>query len=97
MSRPKHFSKNLILLLIIAIPCTMAMVAAPSETSLVQTSCSRCHSLKRVCKKLGKSQNAWEKTLTRMQSKGAGITDTQITPVAAFLSKSDTATSGFCN
>ena len=96
MTTPKHVSRICTLLIIMALPCSLAMVAAPSETSLVQASCSRCHSLNRVCKKLGQSQKAWEKTITRMQSKGAGITDSQITPVAAFLSQNDTTTSGLC-
>ena len=97
MSTPKHFSRTLILLLVLALPLTMAMVAAPSETSLVKASCARCHSLSRVCKKLGQNEQAWQKTLTRMQAKGAAITDSQIPTVAAFLSTTDSKASGFCD
>jgi len=97
MINPKNFSKYAILLLMLLMPLTMAMVAAPSEPSLVEASCQGCHSLKKVCKKMGQSETAWAKTLKRMQNKGSGLTDNQNTLLAAFLSKTNAKTSGLCN
>ena len=100
MLSPKRIAHSTLPLLIVLFlfTLTMAMAAAapPSQTTLVQSSCQRCHSLKRVCNKLGQDQKSWATTLNRMQKKGSGLSDTQNTLLATFLSGSDAATAEFC-
>ena len=42
--------------------------------ALVQTQCSRCHTLERICTNLGvKSKDEWQVTVERMLGKGAAL------------------------
>lgn len=43
----------------------------------LQQVCTKCHSLERVCLKLGAEQGAWEKTLNKMNRYGANLDDSQ--------------------
>ncbi len=54
--------------------------------NLVNTVCASCHTLDRVKNKVG-DQDAWTATVTRMQGKGADLTDAQVPVVAEYLSR----------
>ena len=55
-------------------------------TNLVTTVCASCHTLDRVKNKMGDS-DAWTATVTRMQGKGADLTDAQVPVVVEFLAR----------
>lgn len=63
--------------------------AGPSHNEaapLIKTSCTRCHSLTRICNKLGKNDRAyWDKTVTRMMGKGASLQDKNKNQVVDYL------------
>ena len=54
--------------------------------NLVNTVCASCHSLDRVKNKVG-DKDAWTATVTRMQGKGADLTDEQVPVVADYLTR----------
>jgi len=54
--------------------------------NLVNTVCSSCHSLDRVNNKKG-DKDEWTTTVTRMQGKGADLTDAQVPLVVEYLTK----------
>ena len=54
--------------------------------NLVNTVCATCHSLDRVKNKVG-DKDAWTATVTRMQGKGADLTDEQVPVVAEYLTR----------
>jgi len=54
--------------------------------NLVNTVCASCHTLDRVKNKVG-DKDAWTATVTRMQEKGADLTDAQVPVVAEYLSR----------
>jgi hypothetical protein len=54
--------------------------------NLVNTVCASCHSLDRVKNKTA-DKDGWTTTVTRMQEKGAGITDEQVPVVVEFLTR----------
>jgi len=54
--------------------------------NLVNTVCASCHTLDRVNNKKGDSE-AWRATVTRMQGKGADLTDAQVPQVVEYLTK----------
>ncbi len=54
--------------------------------NLVNTVCASCHSLDRVKNKMGDS-DAWTTTVTRMQGKGADLTDAQVPVVVEYLTR----------
>ena len=68
--------------------------AAPAGTagsdavtaSLVNTVCASCHTLDRVNNKKADSE-AWTTTVTRMQGKGADLTDAQVPLVVEYLAR----------
>lgn len=42
--------------------------------ALIASSCTRCHGMDKICKKLGKKDRKnWDKTVTRMIKKGADL------------------------
>src|SRR5262249_58309088 len=55
-------------------------------TNLVNTACAACHTLDRVKNKVG-DKDAWTTTVTRMQGKGAALTDEQVPVVVEFLTR----------
>ena len=54
--------------------------------NLVNTVCTSCHTLDRVKNKTGDS-DAWTATVTRMQGKGADLTDAQVPVVVEYLTR----------
>jgi hypothetical protein len=54
--------------------------------NLVNTVCTSCHTLDRVKNKMGDS-DAWTATVTRMQGKGADLTDAQVPLVVEYLTR----------
>jgi hypothetical protein len=54
--------------------------------NLVNTVCASCHTLDRVNNKTG-DKDAWTATVTRMQGKGADLTDAQVPSVVEYLTK----------
>jgi len=54
--------------------------------NLVNTVCASCHTLDRVKNKMGDS-DAWTATVTRMQGKGADLTDAQVPVVVEYLTR----------
>ena len=52
----------------------------------MNTVCASCHTLDRVNNKKGDSE-AWRTTVTRMQGKGADLTDAQVPQVVEYLTK----------
>jgi hypothetical protein len=54
--------------------------------NIVNTVCASCHSLDRVKNKMGDS-DAWTATVTRMQGKGADLTDAQVPLVVEYLTR----------
>jgi len=57
-----------------------------AATNLVNTVCASCHTLDRVKNKTA-DQDAWTTTVTRMQGKGAALTDQQVPLVVEFLTR----------
>jgi hypothetical protein len=54
--------------------------------NLVNTVCASCHTLDRVKNKVA-DKDAWTTTVTRMQAKGAGLTDEQVPVVVEYLTR----------
>jgi hypothetical protein len=54
--------------------------------NIVNTVCASCHTLDRVKNKMGDS-DAWTATVTRMQGKGADLTDAQVPVVVEYLTR----------
>lgn len=54
--------------------------------NLVNTVCASCHSLDRVKNKTA-DKDGWTATVTRMQEKGANLTDEQVPVVAEYLTR----------
>ena len=54
--------------------------------NIVNTVCASCHTLDRVKNKMGDS-DAWTATVTRMQGKGADLTDAQVPLVVEYLTR----------
>ena len=55
-------------------------------TNLVTTVCASCHTLDRVKNKVA-DKDGWTATVTRMQEKGADLTDAQVPVVVEFLAR----------
>jgi photosynthetic reaction center cytochrome c subunit len=55
-------------------------------TNLVNTVCASCHTLDRVKNKMA-DKDGWTTTVTRMQGKGAGLSDEQVPVVVEFLAR----------
>jgi len=54
--------------------------------NIVNTVCASCHSLDRVKNKMA-DKDGWTTTVTRMQGKGADVTDAQVPVVVEYLSR----------
>jgi mono/diheme cytochrome c family protein len=54
--------------------------------NLVNTVCASCHTLDRVKNKMG-DKDPWTTTVTRMQGKGADLTDAQVPVVVEYLTR----------
>jgi cytochrome c5 len=77
-------------------PLFMAAPFAMDQASIVTSSCNRCHSLKRICAKVGTDQKNWQTILKRMQNKGSGLSDQENTALVGFLSSGSAKDVGFC-
>jgi hypothetical protein len=55
-------------------------------TNLVNTVCASCHTLDRVKNKMA-DKDGWTTTVTRMQEKGADLTDAQVPVVVEYLTR----------
>ncbi|MBI9110537.1 hypothetical protein [Maridesulfovibrio ferrireducens] len=56
-------------------------------SGLIVAKCASCHSLKRVCRALGKKDLAqWQKTNERMVKKGMTVTDEELVRINKYLS-----------
>ena len=77
-------------------PFFMGAPSAMDQGSIVTSSCNRCHSLKRICAKVGTDQKNWQSTLKRMQNKGSGLSDQENTALVGFLSSGSAKDVGFC-
>ncbi|SDL11449.1 hypothetical protein SAMN05660337_2131 [Maridesulfovibrio ferrireducens] len=65
------------------------VTSAQSEdcSGLIVAKCASCHSLKRVCRALGKKDLAqWQKTNERMVKKGMTVTDAELADINKYLS-----------
>ncbi|SME89876.1 hypothetical protein [Desulfovibrio gilichinskyi] len=64
----------------------MASAQSNDGSGLTVTKCSSCHTLKRVCRSLGKKDlAAWQKTNERMVKKGMTVTDAQLATINQYL------------
>jgi hypothetical protein len=57
-----------------------------AAANIVNTVCASCHTLDRVKNKMGDS-DAWTATVTRMQGKGADLTDAQVPLLVEYLTR----------
>ena len=57
-----------------------------AAANIVNTVCASCHTLDRVKNKVG-DKDAWTTTVTRMQGKGADLTDEQVPVVVEYLTR----------
>ncbi|WP_027722396.1 hypothetical protein [Maridesulfovibrio zosterae] len=65
---------------------SVAAINAEDGSGLILSKCSACHSLKRVCRGLGKKDlAAWTKTNKRMAAMGMSITDGELELVNNYL------------
>ena len=87
------FNLAAILAFIALVILAQAPEAAPAgkgpdavAANLVNTVCASCHSLDRVKNKVG-DKDAWTATVTRMQGKGADLTDEQVPVVVDYLTR----------
>ncbi|OEU68166.1 MAG: hypothetical protein BA863_13910 [Desulfovibrio sp. S3730MH75] len=70
----------------IVVSGVLAPVAQADDAGLVSAKCVSCHSMKRVCRALGKKDLAgWEKTNARMVKKGMTVTDAELANINKYL------------
>lgn len=75
----------------------LSVSGAEDGSGLVLTKCSSCHSLKRVCRGLGKKDlAAWEKTNQRMADMGMTITADELDAVSNYLANAKPGSSPVC-
>jgi hypothetical protein len=69
-----------------------------SCTTMVKTTCTRCHSETRICQKVqkDKGKGAWKRTVKRMISHGAVAGEDEKTRLITCLSTPDPAIREFC-
>ncbi|WP_034632303.1 hypothetical protein [Maridesulfovibrio bastinii] len=69
-----------------------------ADSNLVSSKCSGCHSLKRICRELGKKDLAgWTQNVKRMVEMGADLNAAEIAEVSKTLSNAKPEGSSFCN
>ncbi|WP_419785402.1 hypothetical protein [Pseudodesulfovibrio sp.] len=79
--------KRLVLALLFVLAGALVVSAGSTEIgATVKTVCSACHPLKPVCRQMGvKDRAAWDKTVKRMVTNGAKLTDAQVEPTVDYL------------
>ncbi len=66
----------------------LAPVAQADDAEIVTAKCVSCHSMKRVCRALGKKDLAgWEKTNARMVKKGMTVSDRELAKINRYLAE----------
>lgn len=91
-----------VLIMTISIFFGLAVISAPDAkadniAAKVQTACSTCHSLQRVCKNLeNKSRDEWAATVNRMLDKEQVLQGPDVTDAINFLSSSKAGTPEIC-
>lgn len=64
----------------------MASAQSKDGSGLTVTKCSSCHTLKRVCRSLGKKDlSGWQKTNERMVKKGMTASDAELAVINKYL------------
>ncbi|WP_319779248.1 hypothetical protein [Maridesulfovibrio sp.] len=93
---------KIVLSLIVAVLFTisgfgLSVSGAVDGSDLVFAKCSGCHSLKRVCRALGKKDlAAWEKTNQRMAEMGMTITADELDGISNYLANAKPGESPIC-
>jgi len=65
-------------------------------TKLVQMKCGSCHSIKKICKQVGKSKKYWEATVDQMIRLNASIADSEKKTLVKCLGNSSKNLSDLC-
>ncbi|WP_320169465.1 hypothetical protein [Maridesulfovibrio sp.] len=64
----------------------ISVPVADDGAGLVMSKCGACHSLKRVCRSLGrKDLDAWKKTNKRMADMGMTVSDAELDLISSYL------------
>ncbi|WP_432735808.1 c-type cytochrome [Maridesulfovibrio sp. FT414] len=75
-------------------------VTAPSAedgSGLVMSKCAACHSVKRICRSLGKKDlAAWKKTNQRMADMGMTVTAEELDMISNYLANAKPGTKPVC-
>ncbi len=71
----------------LVLAATVTAAAPATETGrLVMSRCTQCHSGARICRKLGKHNDYWIATVTRMKTNGAKYSAEEKNKIIEFLS-----------
>lgn len=93
---------KLTLCLMIAVLFTVSGLSVSASgagegSGLVFAKCSSCHSLKRICRNIGKKDlGAWEKTNKRMADMGMTITTDELDMINNYLATAKPGESPVC-
>ncbi len=69
-----------------SVSCSPSAAGRKGMGDVVVNTCSACHSLDRVCAKLGQmDMDAWSRTVFGMKQKGAKVEEKDITVMAEYL------------
>jgi mono/diheme cytochrome c family protein len=75
----------------------LSVSGAEDGSALVLAKCSGCHSLKRVCRGLGKKDlGAWEKTNQRMAEMGMTVTADELDAISNYLANAKPGAGPVC-
>ncbi|WP_320008825.1 cytochrome c [Maridesulfovibrio sp.] len=75
----------------------LSVSGAEDGSGLVLAKCSSCHSMKRVCRNLGKKDlAAWEKTNQRMADMGMTITADELDAISNYLANAKPGSNALC-
>ncbi|WP_018125018.1 hypothetical protein [Desulfovibrio oxyclinae] len=83
-----------------AVLCVSLLSAGACASGLgdeLSSTCSSCHSTKRICRFQGvKDAEAWKETVERMIGNGAELSEGRVDEVAAYLNGLAPGTGPFC-
>ncbi|NJB67377.1 hypothetical protein GGQ74_001017 [Desulfobaculum xiamenense] len=93
------FRNSVAVFVVVVVLCApvkaLAQDADPGGT--LRRACVECHDFRRICRNLGeKSLAGWEKTVTRMYSKGAKIDAADIPALARHLHGLESGSGEIC-
>ncbi|WP_319759229.1 hypothetical protein [Maridesulfovibrio sp.] len=75
----------------------LSVSGAEDGSAIVFAKCTGCHSLKRVCRALGKKDlAAWEKTNQRMAEMGMSVTADDLDAISNYLANAKPGESPVC-